>query len=334
LNMDNLTAKEITDLNLSSQAARNAELGTVVNNLITGLNNVIVEATPVNAVNAKATLTFTSVVTDGETINIWNNVPLDPGEEALPSDTYEFCADAAQTVSQEGNIPVDIEANTTKASVVLTVDTKPTAGDTMTIGTKKYTFVAVAAGDVDGEIEVGADKAEAQANIVAAINGTDGFSVPHPEVSAAEFAADACTITALVGGTVGNGVESTETFTANTNVFATATLAGGADCSAANAITALVAAITASDTQGVGAADGAGDTVVLTADVAGVGGNLIEIQETLINGTVPGLLSGGVDGTVGAENAIARDASYLYVAVAANTISGKNWRRISLGAAY
>jgi hypothetical protein len=141
-------------------------------------------------------------------------------------------------------------------------------------------------------------------------------------------------ITALVGGTIGNGIESTETFTAVTNVFDTATLVSGADCSAADAITALVTAMTASDTQGVGAVDGDDDTVVLTADVAGVGGNLIEIQETLLNGTVPGLLSGGVDGTVGAENAIARDASYLYVAVAANTIADKNWRRISLGSAY
>lgn len=191
--MTNLTAKEISDLNLMAPAARNAELGTVVNDLITGLNSVIVEATPVNAVNATATLTFTSVVTDGETITLDN-----PDEDGV--DTYEFCADAAQTVSAEGNIAVDIEANTTKASVVLTVDTKPTAGDTMTIGTKKYTFVAVAAGDVDGEIEVGADLPAAKVNIVAAINGTDGYSVAHPEVSAAEFSSDACTITALVGG--------------------------------------------------------------------------------------------------------------------------------------
>lgn len=326
--MTNLTAKEISDLNNFAQAAKNAELGTVVDNLITGLNNVIVEATPVNAVNATATLTFVGVVTHGETINLWKN------GNAMPGDTYEFCADAAQTVSEVDNIPVDIEASTTKASGTLTVDTQPTAGDTMTIGTKKYTFVALAADDADGEISVGAGKAAAQANIVAAINGTDGHNTPHPEVTAAEFAADDCVVTAKVGGTKGNGIATTETFTANTNVFAAVELGAGADCTAANAITALVAAITASDAQGVGAVDGAGDTVVFTADVAGVGGNQIEIQETLINGSVPGLLSGGIDGTVGAENAVARDASYLYVCVAANTVSGKNWRRITLGSAY
>lgn len=332
--MTNLTAKEVADLNAFAQAAKNAELGTVVNDLITGLNSVVVEATPVNAVNATATLTLTSVVTHGETISIWANVPLEIGEEPGPSDVYEFTADADSSVSAEGNIPVDIEASTTKAHGHLTVDTKPTAGDIMTIGTRKYTFVALAAGDVDGEIEVGTDKAAAQVNIVAAINGTDGHNTAHPDVTAAAFAADDCVITAKIGGTKGNGIATTSTFTTQTNLFAAAELASGADCSAANAITALVAAITASDTQGVGAADGAGDTVVFTADVAGVGGNAIEIQETLINGSVPGLLSGGIDGTVGAENALARDASYLYVCVAANTVSGKNWRRITLGSAY
>ena len=328
--MDNLTAKEIADLNLSSPAARNAELGTVVDDLITAVNSVITEGTPVNAVNATQTLTFNSVVTHGEYLKIQK---ID--EEG---DTYEFTADANQTVSQEGNIAVDIEANTTKASVTLTVDTKPTAGDTMTIGTKKYTFVAVAAGDADGEIEVGADAAGAQANIVAAIMGTDGFNTPHPDVTIADFSSDDAVITAKIGGTKGNGIAATETFTANTNVFDTATLVSGADCSAANAVTALVAAITASDTQGVGAADGAGDTVVLTADVAGDAGNFIYVSdETLINGHFPDdvtSLEGGVDGTVGFENQVMRDASWLYVCVANNTVSGKNWRRITLGAAY
>lgn len=326
--MTNLTAKEISDLNGINPVTRSVELGNRLDEIIRNLDNVVKTGTPVNAVNATATLVLTSVVTHGETINIWKNP--NPGS----GDTYEFCADSDQIVSAPGNIPVDIEANTTKATGTLTVDTKPTAGDTMTIGTRKYTFVAVAAGDADGEIEVGADKAGAQANIVAAINGTDGHNTAHPDVTAAAFAADACVITAKIGGTKGNSIATTETFTANSNIFAAAELGTGADCSAANAITALVAAITASDTQGVGAADGAGDTVVFTADVAGVAGNLIEIQETLINGSVPSLLSGGVNGTVGNAFEMMVDASYLYVPIAANTISGKNWRRISLGAAY
>lgn len=45
-------------------------------------------------------------------------------------------------------------------------------------------------------------------------------------------------------------------------------------------------------------------------------------------------LAGGVDGTVGAKGDVKEDTSYLYVAIAANTIADANWRRIALGSAY
>ena len=91
------------------------------------------------------------------------------------------------------------------------------------------------------------------------------------------FSADDCVITALVGGAAGDLIATTETFTAVTNVFAAATLGNGADCLAADAVTAIVAAVTASDVKGVGAVDGTGNTVVLTADVAGAHGNAIPV---------------------------------------------------------
>jgi hypothetical protein len=328
--MENFTAKEVIDINLINQVTRSAGLGTVLSEIITNLNAVTVEGTPVNAVNATKSVLVTGVVLDGETVTI--NNPAVTG-----ADVYEFCADVAQTKTVATNIAVNIHTNTTKALVTLTLDTQPTAGDTMTIGVKKYTFVTLAADDQDGEISVGADLAAAKVNVVAAINGTDGHNTPHPLVSAATFVADACAITALVGGTAGNSIAATETYTAGTNVFSSATLATGANCSAANAITALVAAITASDTQGVGAADGAGDTIDLTADTAGVVGNAITLAETLTNGSFTGgatVLAGGVNGTIGTVASTMIDASYIYRCVAANTISGKNWRRISLGSAY
>lgn len=49
------------------------------------------------------------------------------------------------------------------------------------------------------------------------------------------------------------------------------------------AVTALAAAITASDTQGVGGVDGTGDTVVLTADTAGATANEIITTKTCVN---------------------------------------------------
>lgn len=286
----------------------------------------VTAGTPVNAVAASKKLGITGVVIDGEMVTV--------GE-----DVYEFCADAAQSLS-DGTIAVDIEANATKAQGTLTVDTNPTAGNTMTIGTKEYTFVPVGTANADGEIDVEALVAGTQENIVVAINGTDEHNDPHPLVTAADFADDDCVITALVGGTAGNAIASTETFTAETNVFdavVLGTTTAGANCTNANAKTALIAAVTASDTQGVGAADGGGNDVTFTADVKGVAGNEIELAETLANGAWAGAatsLSGGVDGTVGSQWEMKIDATWFYVCVAANTIADANWRRVALGSVY
>lgn len=306
-------------------------LGTKISEVITSINRFAAdpsaEGTPVNAVNAAKALAVSGVVIAGETVTI--NNPVIAG-----TNVYEFVAGNAAAA---GNIAVDILASTVKATDNLTVDTQPTSGDTMTIGTKVYTFVPGGTANADGEISVGTSLATAQANIVAAINGTDNVNDPHPSVVAGVFAANASAITAKVGGAAGNSIATTETFTAASNIFSAAALATGADCTAANAITALVAAVTASDTQGVGAADGTGDTVDFTADVAGVSGNAIVIGETMANGAFAGdatALSGGVDGTVGLKGDTFIDATYLYKCVANNTVSGKNWRRISLGSAY
>lgn len=290
------------------------------------LQEVIFEtATPVNAVAATGTLTLTGVAVDGETVDIGD-------------DRYELCADTAQSLTAGSDFAADITSYATKAQGTLTVDTQPTSGDTFTIGTKTYTIVPDGTANADGEVSRGTNLATAQANIVAAINGTDGHNVAHTQVSAAAFAANASVITAQVGGTAGNSIATTETFTAGTNVFDAATLGtttAGTDCSAANAVTALVASVTANDTQGVGAADGAGDTVVLTADTKGVAANSIATTEAMANASFgAGTLTGGVDGTVGDQWECKVNASYIYVCIAAQTISGTNWRRVSLGSAY
>jgi len=340
--MDELTIHQIDHLNRINAHTRGMLLGEKIQAFIEHINADLplgnddeayvdeTAGTPVNAVNASNVMTLTGVVTHGEKVVISN-------PEVEVPDVYEFLADEAQQKTLAAHIAVNIKAYAVKATRNLTVDTQPSSGDTMTIGTKVFTFVPVGTNTADGEVPIGTDLATAQAAIVAAINGSDGVNDPHPLVTAGAFANDVCAITALIGGAGGNAIATTETFTAGTNVFAGVTLAGGASCSAANAITALVAAITANDTQGVGAAPGAGTTVVFTADVAGVIGNAIILQESLVNATIAAgaeLLVGGVDGTVGVQFQSMIDASYLYYAIAANTIAGKNWRRISLGTAY
>ena len=320
--MNQITTEEKKTLNqISQQRDPDVSLGDILETFIGEVG--IKDGTPVNAVSAKETLTLTGVVVDGETISIGGDV-------------YEFAADAEQSVTL-GNIAVDIEVNTTKATDTLTIPTQPTAGNTMWIGTKIFTFVPDGTANAEGEVSIGTDLATAQANILAAINGTDGINNPSDAVVASAFVANVSTITALVGGVLGNTIPTTETFTAVDNVFSAIALAAGADCTAANAIIALVAAITASDTQGVGAVDGDGDTVVLTSDLGGVAANEITLATTMANATFGAgatELSGGVDATVAVGRTSMIDDTYLYIAQDGNTVSEKNWRRIALGVAY
>jgi len=323
--MNRLTTKELAGLN---SVTNRAHLGTLLQEVIDQFG--VGATAPVNAVAASKVLTINGVVVDGETVTIDN-----PARMGI--DVYEFLADVAQTKTHLTNFGVNITANTTKSTGTLTVATQPTAGDTMVIGAKTYTFVPNGTANADGEIGVGTNLASAKLAIVAAINGTDAVNVPNTKVSAAAFQTNVCTLTALVGGVAGDAIVTTKTFTAVGNVFGAGVLGSGADCSATDAAIALTAAITAHDTQGVGAVHGTAGAMTLTADVAGVVGNAIIIAETLVNGGFAGsavLLSSGVDGTVGAAHELRSDASYLYVCPVANTKADANWRRVSLGSVY
>lgn len=277
---------------------------------------------PVNAVASEGTLTLSGVVIDGETVTV-------------DDDTYEFAADAAQSVTA-GNTAVDITSHVTASACLLTVDTNPTTDDTMTIDTTVYTFKASA--DEAGEIPIGVDVAATQVNIVAAINGTDGINSAHASVSAGDFATNESIITALVGGVAGDSIACTETFTAGTNVFDAATLGtevAGVDCTAALADGALILADVGTTYS---MAQGTGTTVTVTAVTKGVAGDLIATTESMANGAFGqatlGDTTAGVNGTVGIAGDEYIDATYIYNLQVDNTLSDNNWRRIARGSAY
>ncbi len=78
-------------------------------------------------------------------------------------------------------------------------------------------------------------------------------------------------------------------------------------------------------------------TMTVTNLIKGVVGNSTPIAETLTNGSFAGgatFLSGGIDGTVGIAKKVLVDSSYLYFAIATNTIADANWRRIALGSVF
>jgi hypothetical protein len=117
------------------------------------------------------------------------------------------------------------------------------------------------------------------------------------------------------------------------------TLANGTiavDCTASHAaadvITNLVAAQVASGTEPFTFLDSDGDTMTITADVAGVLANAEVLTTDFTNGTVDGsgtfadATQAGVDGTVGEAGTTIVGSLGLYVCKATNTISDANWK--------
>lgn len=103
-------------------------------------------------------------------------------------------------------------------TILLTIDTQASIGDTMTIGDKVFTFVADGTAAVDGEVNIGTNLATCQSAIIAAINGTDGINVASEFVEASAFATNVSTLS-MINGTVSRTLTTEETFTAATNVF-------------------------------------------------------------------------------------------------------------------
>lgn len=319
--MDNLTVLEQkTFNNMSSVLSPTIKLGDKLQDII---NNMAKLDTPVNAVAATKTLTFTGVARHSELLQIGNT-------------TFEILASTSQEVQEPGFIPVDVEDKTTKATATLTIVAQPVPGETMMISSVPYIFVPEGTDTAEGEVSIGTDLASAQANILAAIRGTSLFSMEHPRVTISDFVANVATLTYKIGGTPTYAALS-ETFSNAGNIFSGANLSGGVDCSAADAITALIAVINLANISVV-ASSGSGTSLVLTSETAGEAANSIRVSEGFLNATLSGgnnsYLTGGVDGTPGRAGQLAVDEDYLYVCLDNNTISDANWRRISVGNVY
>jgi hypothetical protein len=115
--------------------------------------------------------------------------------------------------------------NAVAAQGLLTVATKATAGDTFTIDTTTYTFVAEDATPVAGQLKIGTDVAGTRTNILAALKGTDSVNTAHATVTpAAAWATAELTLTAVTAGVSGNSIATTETFNAVGNILDATTL--------------------------------------------------------------------------------------------------------------
>jgi hypothetical protein len=133
----------------------------------------------------------------------------------------------------------------------LTVDTQPTSGDTLTIGSKTYIFVPVGTANVMAKsllVPIWPELRMLLSLLLMArmesIRQTLRLQLPLSLINTS-------TITALIGGDGWKYHSHTETFTAETNFFAATTLGSGTDCTAANTSLVVIAAVNANTNSGV-----------------------------------------------------------------------------------
>lgn len=147
----------------------------------------------------------------------------DSGDTQITATTHDNVAASttAKRTTLFGNQIHTVGNRGVQAQGTLTMDTQPTADDTVTIDSTVFTWTADGTAHTPNEIDVGADLADAKTLFVTAVNA-------HPDlltvVTAAAFSGDDCVLTAVEPGTAGNSIVTTETFTAGTNVFDAATL--------------------------------------------------------------------------------------------------------------
>jgi hypothetical protein len=107
-----------------------------------------------------------------------------------------------------------------QAAATLIIAEPVTAADTITIGTRVYTFRATAQATVAYAIDLGSGEAETKLNIVKTILGTDGRTPRNEQVyCAAAFAGDNLVFTSRTAGVAGNAIACTETLTHVSNVW-------------------------------------------------------------------------------------------------------------------
>lgn len=127
-------------------------------------------------------------------------------------------------------VPQDIAASGTLTST----GTNPSNGDTVTIGSKTYTFQTTLT-NVDGNVKIGATAALSMTNLFNAINVISGSGTPGTDFAAATTAHTTVTATnptsttvfirAISTGTGGNSIATTET--SSQLSFGSSTLTGG-----------------------------------------------------------------------------------------------------------
>lgn len=265
----------------------------------------------------KATLSENTLATGTLTIS---GVLLDFNTVTIGSRVYEFDSHEEESVTS-GNVRVDISPSsgyTVAAYATIIVSAAVGVGQTLEVDGKVYTFVTNGTQSADGDIPSFSTYATQATAIYNAINGLDGINVANIQVECTAFVDGGTESGALLrakrGGAAGNSIVLESSTTAVTVGGASAgvptTLANGSDCSAADGVTALVAAINGDSQRVVTAVDGTGNTMDVSSLVGGTASNYA-VGDTINGSWGAATLTGGiasaayevVRGTTAAETA-------------------------------
>lgn len=130
-----------------------------------------------------------------------------PGEAVLIVGR-EYEADYGAGVAA-GRIPIGLDASGTKATGTLTLSANPTAGETVTVGLKFYTFRASVSGGAANDVLIGATTTLSIANLLAAVN------VAVPADAGVKYGTGTVANPLAVAVAGVTGVKATQTLTSN-----------------------------------------------------------------------------------------------------------------------
>lgn len=128
--------------------------------------------------------------------------------------------------------------NAVQATGTLTLLSNVSAGETVLVNSDTYEFVTAldSAGGSPNEVVIGANAAATISNLIAAINGAAGEgavygagTVASTLITAAAASGDAMDVTAILAGTSGNSITTTDTIGSGGGGWGAGTLSGGAN---------------------------------------------------------------------------------------------------------
>jgi len=306
------------------------------------LNAVV---SPVNAVAAAAKVTSTGAFVPGShatnTLTSDATAPADGKKVTIGTTVYRF----KTVIAQAYDVAIGISAAVALDNLKAAINASGTPGIEYFAGTLAHPDV-VAFTNADTTQKITARIPGTAANSIVTTEDSDHLSWADTTLGGGTGTSVAGVATAAATITIGTRVytfvvELSET--AGAAAIIDQILYGG---TVAAALDNLKLAINAGATVGtnystgtvvnalVTAGTNTNTTQVITAKIAGVSGHLIALATAMANtawdAAIMGAEVAGIDGTVTPSPTIVFDASYIYIAVAANTVADANWERVAI----